>query len=266
MPSIAAIRRRHSARMRRAVHNNLRNRRDSHRGFPDLHGTHLIPLCGSLSAVTNFPNRRRDITFKFRVDRVDDDASGAIVTLGDQGYIGFVDGEIAVLTGGPPGTLITAPFIGAPRSEAEVVVALRPQLGEVRIWVDSEAPTVAAQVETWPYDWATSGLVRYSDSNGICPPRSGPAPVFIEDVLCRAARWANFATERVIFMDNGIVNPPGLALALKPYLSIYDGSVPFHCDKAVDPFTPVVPVEDLLCRAARWANTATSRVIFMERP
>lgn len=214
MVNVAAARSRLGLRARRAVDISHRKRRDSHRGYPDLHQTHTIPIGGSVFVVSSFPNTDRAVTFKFRVDRTSDVADGNIVTLGNEGHIGFNVGELEVVAGG---RTFRAPFIGAPRSSAEVVVALRPTDGQVRAWVDSEC-VIADVAFVVPFSWATSGSVAYGSVAGadvlsdldvfdLQLPRhfdecSAIADVRFSPLLFRVAIAANLSTSEVPFLGD----------------------------------------------------------------
>lgn len=166
MANIAATRRAHSLQMRRAVSLHHNKRRNANRGYPDLHQTHRIAIGNSLSIPTNFPDVARPVTFKFRVDRTGSSATGTIATLGDQGTIGFQSGNLEIVTGGGATDTFTGTFIGAPRDSAEVVVAINPASGEVRAWVDSSL-IIAGTVTTFPFSWATTGLLDYDGIIGV---------------------------------------------------------------------------------------------------
>lgn len=213
MVNVAGAKKRLGHRRRVACHVNWNKRRDSHRGYPDLLQTHNLSIGSSLPVVDHFPLPGRDVTFKFRVDRTSDTATGVIVTLGDQGSIGFDGGDLEVVTGGDT---FVGTFIGAPSDSAEVVVSLQPTTGLVCAWVDSRL-TVAGLVSTFPYSWATSGNLDYDGIVGVTVrsrldvfdgqlPRhfgehAGGPPVAVEDLLFRAAIMTNLATSSVPFTD-----------------------------------------------------------------
>ncbi len=216
MPGVAAAKRRLSSRAARMVAINHKRRRDSHRGYPDLHQTHRLPIATSLPAATHFPLPGEAVTFKFRVDRISASVTGTILTLGDQGSIGFAAGSLEVVTGGGTPDVLVGTFVGAPRDSAEVVVAIQPSTGQVRAWVDS-VRVIADVVSTFPFNWATSGLVDYdgivgadalSDLDvfvGQLPRHFGDVTAVVAptvaDLLFRAATIAQLATSRVPFME-----------------------------------------------------------------
>lgn len=162
MVNAAAARSRLGLRARRAIDIHHRKRRDSHRGYPDLHQTHTIVVGGSVAVAASFPDTTGSVTFKFRVDRTSSVADGKIVTLGNEGHIGFANGQLEVVTGG---STFRAPFIGAPRDSAEVVVAFRSIAGQVRAWIDSEC-VIANEAGTIPFSWADTGSVAYDSIVG----------------------------------------------------------------------------------------------------
>lgn len=203
-------------RTRRAVDINHRKRRNSHRGYPDLHQTHSIEKAAALPVVRYFDDRTRPVTFKLRIGRTSDAANGPAVSLGNEGAIGFAGGALQIVTGGgTPDTFIGA-FVGAPVLSAEVVVAFLPDTGLVRAWVDSDL-VISGRVTTYPYSWATSGNLTYSDPTGaLTKSRLGvflgqlprhfnledvPVAPVAEDLLLRAAR-ATYKLGHWPFMDN----------------------------------------------------------------
>ncbi len=216
MPNVAGLMKRLPRGTRRAVDISRRKRLDSHRGFPDLLQTHNVAIGASLTVPAHFPVPGRAVTFKFRVDRTSAAATGDIVTLGDQGSIGFSAGNLEVRTGGGgvPDEFVGT-FVGAPRDSAEVVVALQPTTGRVCAWVDSVA-VIGATVTTFPYSWATTGVVDYDSIIGASVlsnldifvfqlPRHfgvhGVATIAVDDLLYRAAIMTDLATSSVPFTD-----------------------------------------------------------------
>ena len=195
-----------------------RKRRDSLRGYPDLHQTHRVPVGGSLDAGDSFPSATRRVTFKLRVDA---DASevypfgstGVLLDTG-AGSVGFVLGRLRLIFNG---SAVEGPFVGAPKASAEVVVALHPQTGEVRAWVDSEL-SVAGNVGAG-FAWHDGATFQYSAGfGGVTPshdldafygqlPRhflgevEQAAPAF-DEVLYRSTRQAaDQASAHVPFLD-----------------------------------------------------------------
>lgn len=166
MANTALARKRLSLRTGRAVDIAHRKRRDSHRGFPDLLQTHRLAVGTSVTVPGHFPVPGRAVTFKFRVDRTSSTATGDIILLGDQGSIGFQAGQLRVVTGGGTPDTFLGPFLAAPLDNAEVVVALQPTTGRVCAWVDSDPAIIGATVSTFPYSWATSGLVDFDSIVG----------------------------------------------------------------------------------------------------
>lgn len=217
MASIAQVRSRLPRRTRRAVDIAHRKRRDSHRGFPDLLQTHRVPIGGSIPVVDHFPVPGRAVTFKFRVDRTLATATGNVVTFGDQGSIGFQAGQLRIVTGGGLPDTFLGPFLGAPLDSAEVVVALQPSTGRVCGWVDSDPAVIGSTVSTFPYSWATSGVVDYDSIAGVVVISDLDVFVFqlprhfgqhgaiqqpsVDDLLFRAAIMTNRATSSVPFTD-----------------------------------------------------------------
>ncbi len=216
MANTAKMMKRLPRRTRRSVDIARRKRRDSHRGYPDLLQTHNVAIGASLPVVDHFPVPGRAVTLKFRVDRTSASATGDVVTLGDQGSIGFNNGELEVVTGGGSASTFRGAFVGAPRDSAEVVVALQPTTGRVCAWVDSDV-VLGGVVTTFPYSWATSGELDYDSIVGAqvlsnldvfvfqLPRHFGvhgtAPPVDVEDLLFRAATMTNIATSSVPFTD-----------------------------------------------------------------
>lgn len=216
MASAAQAMRRITAQQRRVVQNYARRRRLSHLGWPDLHQTHRFSIDDvGLSAVTHFPDRGRPITWKVRVDRTGDAATGVIATLGAQSSIGFDNGDLMVVLAGEsfPGT-----FIGAPRDDAEIVVAFHPASGGIRAWVDSML-VIAGRHSAPPILWATSGTVALASIVGVAVrsdldafdgsiPRhffevAVGVPPTLDDILFRATRQGtDLATSRFPYMEN----------------------------------------------------------------
>jgi len=251
MPNPAAARRRLGRGAARAVAIAHKKRRDSHRGYPDLSMTHLIPIGGSVLVTDAFPTPAREITFKFRLDRQNPVANGVLITLGDQGSIGVNAGDLEIVTNGE--SFIGA-FAGAPIDSAEIVVALKPVEGKVRAWVDS-ACCISGITTLFPYSWATSGLLTYGSIAGAqvlsdlevfdlqlprhvdeCGDITNPVvpPSDFCGILYRAARAANLATTHFPFLG--------------------------PCETL---FPPPVDFDDLLYRAARAANLATEDFPFL---
>ena len=217
MANVAHVRSRLPRRTRRAVDIAHRKRRDSHRGYPDLLQTHNVAIGASLPVPDHFPVPDRAVTFKFRIDRTLATATGNIVSLGDQGSIGFQGGDLRVVTGGGSPDTFLGTFAGAPRDSAEVVVALQPTTGRVCAWVDSDPAVIGSTVATFPYSWATSGVVDYDSIAGAVVrsnldifvfqlPRhfgqhGAAQPPAVDDLLFRAAIMTNLATSSVPFTD-----------------------------------------------------------------
>ncbi|KKK69294.1 hypothetical protein LCGC14_2935490, partial [marine sediment metagenome] len=181
---------------------------------PDLHQTHTIAVDGSVAVAASFPDTTRSVTFKFRVNRTSAAADGKIVTLGNEGHIGFDVGRLEVVTGG---STFRAPFVGAPRDSAEIVVAIRPIDGQVRAWVDSDC-VIAADTFLSAFSWAIFGNVAYGSVGGATVlsdldifdfqlPRhfdecgSIPDTGFCQ-LLYRAAIAANLSTSEVPFLGD----------------------------------------------------------------
>ena len=214
MVNVAAARSRLGLRARRAIDIHHRKRRDSHRGYPDLHQTHTIAVGGSFAVAASFSDTTRSVTFKFRVNRTSPVADGKIVTLGNEGHIGFDVGRLEVATGG---SVFRAPFIGAPRNSAEVVVAIRPIDGQVRAWVDSDC-VIASETFLSAFSWALFGNIAYGSVGGATVlsdldifnlqlPRHfdecGPIPdTRFCQLLFRAAIAANLSTSEVPFLGD----------------------------------------------------------------
>lgn len=141
-----------------------RKRRDSHRGYPDLSQTHTISIGGSVAVAQSFTRTDQAVTFKCRFDRTSATATGTLFTLGDQGSVGFQNGELRIETGG---SIFLGAFPGAPIDSAELVVAIKPTTGEVRAWVDSDCVISGEILDPFPYSWATSGNVAYDSTTGV---------------------------------------------------------------------------------------------------
>ena len=155
----------------------------------------------------------RAVTFKFRVDRTSASATGTIVTLGNEGSIGFNNGDLEVVVGGET---FTGSFVGVPRDSAEIVVAIQPTTGRVCAWVDTPI-SVSGNVTVVPFNWASTGVVDFDSIIGAqvrsdldififqLPRHFGahaapPAPA-VDDLLFRAAIMTNLATSSVPFTD-----------------------------------------------------------------
>lgn len=220
MASVATARRRTLLRVNAIAR---RKRKDSHRGYPDLHQTHTIAI-GTSDAIANHfdsGDMAGPVTFKFRVDRTSDSATGTVLALGNESTIGFDSGDLEIFTGGGSGDTFTGTFIGAPRDSAEVVVALHPSTGQVRAWVDS-VRVIAGTVSTYPWSWAATGTLDYDGISGLSVrqdlyayvgqiPRhffevsvggAGSGGVVFDDLLFRASRQAtDLATSRFPYME-----------------------------------------------------------------
>lgn len=161
MVTAAAARSRLSRRARRAVDINARKRRDSLRGYPDLHQTHRVPVGGVLDLSQSFPDARRLTTFKLRLDAPTANApsgpTGTFLQIGATSSLGFDSGTLVLTTGG---ATFTGPFVAAPKESSEVVLAFRVTDGQARVWVDSDL-SIAAAVPTFPYDWHDGGNLIY---------------------------------------------------------------------------------------------------------
>lgn len=203
-------------RIQRALQISRRRRKDSHRGYPNLHQTHNIVPGASLPVSTNFPETDRPVTFKLRGNRTSDTAAGNILTMGNEGTIGMAAGNLEVVTGGGVTDTFVGTYIGAPRDHAEIVVAINPAAGLVMAWIDSQR-VIAGLVTTFPFSWATTGNVLYTAPAGLATisnldvfigavPRhaifiSGVAPPITDETLLRAAR-ATYQTGHWPFLDD----------------------------------------------------------------
>lgn len=165
MVSVTRARKRLTRAQRRAVAINHRKRRDSHRGYPDQHQTHSIEPGGSLT-FASFSDPSRPVTFKFRVDfsGILLDATSVDGKIADwpDGSIGFDVGRLEVVTGG---SIFRVPVFGNPTDHAEIVVAFKPVLGQVRAWVDSYC-VLSADTFLTAYNWITSGALAYDSVPG----------------------------------------------------------------------------------------------------
>ena len=208
---------RHAIAQRHAVALAHRKRRDSHRGYPGLHQTHGVALGGSLSSAS-FPEPHLPVTMKLRVDFSGSTPEGEIVSW-NGGSIGFDVGRLEVITGG---SIYRVTVFGNPTSHSDIVVAIRPNDGQVRAWVDSRCVLSATTTQSG-HNWIGAGTLSFQSITdatvlaqleiydkalprhfNACPATPGldPGGTFCT-VLYRAAHATGLATSKVPYV--GIV-------------------------------------------------------------
>jgi len=210
-------RKRPGRRVGRALAIQAKRRRDERRGFPAMQQTHRVPIGGTAIAAAAFADPLQPVTFKARVSRTSGTAAGDLITLGGEGSLAFLAGDLILTMGAET---FAGVFVGAPRSSAEVVLSILPGKGQVRVWVDSDL-AIAGTLASFPVAWISTGSVAYSAPTGVellsdldvfdcqfvrhfCQVNTGEAGTPIEEdesILCRAATATHLATSAFPFTD-----------------------------------------------------------------